>query len=330
MDTLLLNKSEVESLIDPDKVLTAVENGYRSFNSGQVVQPDFMSLVRPGTHVGFDFKAGMDMQAGFVSMKSSSGGYKDNTSLVLPTGLNMVYLYDAGTSALKCIMDGTFITRCRTAAAGAVSVKYMARKDAHTLAIIGAGGQARWQMRAILRVRNITAVTVWSYTSEHAAKYAEEMQKETGITVTCCKTPEDAVRDADIIVTTTIGRRGPVLNRAMLKKGTHIAAIGSDMPDKQELNTDIFRDARLIVDSVRTASRNGETHHALDEGVLTEDQIAGEIGEVILGRIPGRTSKDEITVFDTCGMAIQDNAMAVSLYKEAVRKHIGASFDFLG
>lgn len=330
MDTLLLQKSDVEQLIDLDSVLTAVENGYRSFNSGQVVQPDFMSLVRPGTHIGFDFKAGMDMQAGFISLKSSSGGYKDNISMGLPSGLNMVYLYDAATSALKCIMDGTFITRCRTAAAGAISVKYMARKDAHSLAVIGAGGQARWQLRAILRVRHITEVTVWSYTREHAEEYAREMQKETGIPVRYCTTPEDAVRNADIIVTTTIGRRGPVLNRSMLKNGVHIAAIGADMPDKQELDTDIFKDARLIVDSVRTASKNGETHHALEEGVIRESQIAGEIGEVILGRVPGRSSEDEITVFDTCGMAIQDNAMAVSLYREAIIKHMGSTFDFLG
>jgi ornithine cyclodeaminase/alanine dehydrogenase len=143
MQTLLLNKDEVGSLIDLDAVREAVEAGYRSFSSGNVVQPPFMEVHLPGSHAGIDFKGGLDMGAGYLSLKASSGGFDNNAKLGLPVGMNTVMLFEASTCALKCIMDGTFITGCRTGAAGAISVKYLARPEAHTLCIIGAGSQAR-------------------------------------------------------------------------------------------------------------------------------------------------------------------------------------------
>jgi alanine dehydrogenase len=329
MDTILLNKSDVGSLIDLDKVQEAVEDGYRSFSSGKVVQPDFMNIVKPGTHTGFDFKGGLDLGGGFISIKSSSGGYPDNPKLGLPTGLNMVYLYEADTSALKCIMDGTWITGCRTAAAGAISVKYLARENADKIAMIGAGNQARRQLRAILRVRDIKEVYVWSYTKESVEQYCKEMSEETGLSIKACESAKEAVEQADIIVTTTRGRKGPVVKREWVKPGTHIAAIGSDMPDKQELDTDLFPGAKVVDDSIAFCLKNGETHHAVEEGVIPESAIYGEIGEILLGEKPGRENDEEITIFDTVGMAIQDNVMASAIYKQALEKGLGIKFDFL-
>lgn len=329
MNTLLLNKSDVGSLIDLDQILKFVENGYRSFNSGQVIQPDFLTIVKPGTHLGFDFKSGLDMNSGYVTIKSSSGGYVDNPKLGLPTGMNMVFLYDINTSALKCIMDGTWITGCRTSAAGAISVKYLARKNATRLAMLGSGNQARRQLRAILRVRPIDTIYAYSYSEENTKAYASEMFKETGIPITICSSAEETVINADIIVTTTRGRRGPLIQKKWIKPGTHIVAIGSDMPDKQELSTDIFAGAKIINDSIDLCSKNGETHHAIDDGIIQLSDIYGEIGEILLGQKPGRTSEDEITIFDTVGMAIQDNVMAAYLYEEAVKRNLGQNMDFL-
>ncbi len=330
MDTLLLNKSDVGSLIDLDAILEAVEDGYRSFNSGLVVQPDFMTIVKPGTHTGFDFKGGLDMGGGYITIKSSSGGYPDNPKIGLPTGMNMVYLYEADTSALKCIMDGTWITGCRTAAAGAISVKYLSRKNSSKICIIGAGNQGRRQLRAMVRVRPIKDVYVWGYSQEEIDAYISEMSAELKeINFYPCSTAEEGVRKADIVVTTTIGRRTPIVKREWLKPGTHIAAIGADMPDKQELCTDVFKGAKVVNDSIKLCIKNGETHHAVEEGVINVEDIYGEIGEIILGKKPGRENDEEITIFDTVGMAIQDNVTAVSLYKGAIEKGLGIKYDFL-
>lgn len=329
MNTLLLNKTEVGSLINLDKILLSVENGYCNFSSGNVIQPDFINLVRPGTHIGFDFKTGFDLESDVITMKSSSGGYNNNPTLGLPTGMNMVYLYDATTSALKCIMDGTWITGCRTAAAGAISVKYLARKNATKLAMIGAGGQSRRQLRAILRVRNIEEVFIYSYSPEHVEEYISEMSKETGLNFIPCSTAQQAIEQADIIVTTTRGRKGPIVKKEWLKPGTHIAAIGADIPDKQELDVSVFSGAKIVTDSTTLCLKSGDTHHAVDNGIISVKDIYGEIGEIILGKKPGRENEEEITIFDTVGMAIQDISMATSLYTEALKLGLGVNYDFL-
>ena len=272
MKTLLLNRTEVGELIDLDDVLIAVENGYRSFSKGKVIQPDFMHMVRPNTNAGFDFKCGMDLGSNYISMKCSSGGYDDNPKLGLPTGINSVLLYEADTSALKCVMDGTWITGCRTAAAGAISVKYLAKQDASKLCIIGDGNQARRQLRAISRVRDIKEVFIWSYNTDKVSKYVEEMSAEMGIKITACATAKEAVEHADIVVTTTRARRDLVVKKEWVKAGTHIVAIGADMPDKQELASDVFAGAKIVNDSIHLCTVNGDTHHAIEDGTIKIDR----------------------------------------------------------
>lgn len=328
MDTLLLNKDEVESLIDRDSVFEAVEAGYRSFNSGLVVQPDFMAVTLPGTHEGIDFKGGLDMGGGYISIKASSGGYDNNPKLGLPRGMNTVMLFEANTSALRCIMDGTWITNMRTAAAGAISVKYLARENAEKLCIIGAGKQARNQLLAIMRVRNLTEVRVWDAMPEFLDAYVKEMKEETGLNILKCATAEEAVRSVDIVVTVTRGHSGPIVKKEWLKPGTHIVAVGSDMPDKQELEADIFAGAKVVNDSIGLCIKSGETHNAVREGIIKPEDIHAEIGEIILGKKTGRENAEEITIFDTVGMAIQDNVTAAMLYKGALKRGMGTNYTF--
>ena len=328
MKTLLLNKDDVGEVIDLDAVFSAVENGYRSFNSGKVIQPDFMSVELPDSHACIDFKGGLDLDSGYITLKSSAGGYKGNPDLGLPTGMNTVMLFEANTGALKCVMDGTWITGCRTAAAGAISVKYLAREDAKTLSIIGAGNQARRQLRAILRVRDFTEVRVWNASPDALDAYVREMSAETGFDIRKCATAEEAVRAADVVVTTTRAHRGPIVQRDWLKPGTHVVAIGSDMPDKQELSVDIFKDAKVVNDSVDLCVKYGDTHHAVEQGVIGREDIHAEIGDIILGKKAGRENPDEITVFDSVGMAIQDTATVAMLYRAAVEKGLGSEYEF--
>ncbi|MEA5084941.1 MAG: ornithine cyclodeaminase family protein [Lachnospiraceae bacterium] len=328
MKTLLLNKDEVGSLIDLDAVIAAVEEGYKSFNSGLVVQPDFMAVELPGTHKGIDFKCGLDMGGGYITIKSSSGGYDDNPKLGLPIGMNTVLLLDAKTSALKCIMDGTWITGCRTGAAGAISVRYLARADAEKLCIIGAGKQARRQLLAIMRVRKLTEVRVWDASPKYLDTYVQEISHETGLNIIKCAKAEDAVRGADIVVTTTRGRSGPIVKKEWIQPGTHIVAIGADMPDKQELCADVFKGAKVVNDSVDLCVKSGETHNAVEAVVIGKEDIYAEIGEIILGKKIGRENSEEVTIFDTVGMAIQDNVTAAMLYKNALKKGIGTWYEF--
>jgi alanine dehydrogenase len=328
METLLLNKDEIGSLIDLDAVLEAVESGYKSFSSGRVVQPDFMSVELPGSHACIDFKGGLDLDGGYITIKSSAGGYKRNPELGLPTGMNTVMLFEASTGALKCVMDGTWITGCRTAAAGAISVKYLSREDAKTLCIIGAGNQARRQLRAIIRVRDFSEVHVWNASSEALDEYVREMSEETGLDIRKCETAEDAVRAADVIVTTTRAHRGPIVKKDWLKPGAHIVAIGSDMPGKQELSADVFEEAKVVNDSVELCVKYGDTQHAVKEGIIKPEDIHAEIGEILLGKKAGRENPDEITIFDSVGMAIQDTVTVAMLYKAALDKGLGTPYEF--
>jgi alanine dehydrogenase len=328
METLLLNKEEVSSLIDLDAIRAAVEDGYRSFNSGLVVQPKIMDVVLPGTHEGVDFKGGLDMGSGYITLKASSGGYDNNPKLGLPTGMNTVMLFEAKTCALKCVMDGTFITGCRTAAAGAISVKYLARTDAEKLCVIGAGSQARRQLEAMMRVRKLTEVRAWDALPEFLDAYVKEMSAKTGLKIRKCATAEEAVRGADIVVTTTRGRSGPIVKKEWIQPGTHIAAIGADASDKQELDADVFAGAKVVCDSSNLCSERGETHNAVKAGIIRPEDIHAEIGEIILGRKSARENSDEVTIFDTVGMAIQDIVTAAMLYKGALEKGVGTRYEF--
>ncbi|MEW6401305.1 MAG: ornithine cyclodeaminase family protein, partial [Chloroflexota bacterium] len=319
---------EVGSLIDLDAVLAAVEDGYRSFNSGLVVQPKIMDLTLPGTHEGIDFKGGLDMGGGYMTLKASSGGYDKNPNLGLPIGMNTVLLFEAKTSFLKCIMDGTWITGCRTAAAGAISVKYLARTNAEKLCIIGAGKQARRQLLAMMRVRKLTEVRAWDALPEFLDSYVSEMSTKTGLRIRKCATAEEAVRGADIVVTTTRGRSGPIVKKEWVQPGTHIAAIGADMPDKQELYADVFAGAKVVNDSINLCVESGETHNAVKVGIIRTEDIHAEIGEILLGKKPGRENPDEVTIFDTVGMAIQDIVTAAMLYKGALEKGLGTRYEF--
>ena len=328
MDTLLLSKEEVSSLIDLDAILAAVEEGYRSFNRGLVVQPKIMDIVQPGTHAGFDFKGGLDMGSGFISLKCSSGGYDNNPKLGLPTGMNIVMLFEAKTGALKCIMDGTYITGCRTGAAGAISVKYLARQDAEKLCVIGAGSQARRQLLAIMRVRKLAEVRAWDALPEFLDKYVTEMSVETGLSIRKCATAEEAVRGADVVVTTTRGRSGPIVKNEWIQPGMHIAAIGADAEGKQELEAEIFARAKVVTDSSPLCVERGETRNAVQAGIIRPEDIHAEIGEILLGKKPGRENPDEVTIFDTVGMAIQDIVTATMLYKGALEHGLGTHYEF--
>jgi len=329
MKTLLLTKAEVGSLISMKEVIGTVEEAYKAFNSDQVVQPGYMGIHLPAPRGEIDFKAGYDKSAEMISLKASSGGFLDNPAAHgVPNGMGTILLFDARSCALACVMDGSLITGLRTGAAGAVSVKALARKNSRTIASIGTGNQARMQVRAIREVLKVERIHAWDSNPETLARYKADIEGELGIPVAAATSKREAVEQADILVTTTRGK-GSLVEAAWVKPGTHIVAIGTDQRGKQELDPEIFRNAKIVTDSTEQCIEKGETWHPLDRKIIARDDIHAEIGEILLGRKPGRESDDEVTIFDSTGMAIQDNTTSAKIYRNAVERNVGAFFEFL-
>ena len=328
MKTLLLKKEEVSRLIDMREVIGTVEEAYKAFNSGQVDQPDYIGFHLPAPRGEIDFKFCYFSENDTISLKSSSGGFNDNPATYgVPSGMGTILLFDARTGGLACVMDGSLITGLRTGAAGAVSVKVLARKDARKVASIGTGNQARMQIRAINEVMKIQEIHAWDSIPESLAKYKMDIEREFGIPVVAANSKREAVEQADILVTTTRGK-GSLVEAAWIKPGTHIVAIGTDQRGKQELEPEIFRHATIVNDSIAQCTEKGETWHPLNGNIITKAGIHAEIGEILLGRKPGRENDEEITIFDSTGMAIQDNTTASKIYRNAVEKGIGSYFAF--
>lgn len=329
MKTLLLKKEEVRGLIAMKEVIGAVEEAYKGFNGDQVVQPDYIGIDLHPPRGDIDFKLGYYKGNEIISMKASSGGFPDNpTTYGVPSGMGTILLFDARSCALVCVMDGSLITGLRTGAAGAVSVKALARKDAKRVTSIGTGNQARMQIRAISQVMKIEELHAWDHHADSLASFKADIEREFGIPVVVANSKQEAVEQADILITTTRGK-GSVVEAAWVKPGTHIVAIGTDAKGKQEFEPEIFRHAKAVVDSILQCSEKGEIQHALRLNILSKDGIHAEIGEVLLGKKPGRTSDEEITIFDSTGMAVQDNTTSNKIYQNALAHNVGSFFEFI-
>lgn len=329
MKTLLLRKEEVRRLISMREVIGTVEEAYRAFNSGEVVQPGYFGIHLPPPRGEIDFKLGYHKAAEVISMKASSGGFIDNPARHgVPNGMGTILLFDARSCALACVMDGSLITGLRTGASGAVSVRALARKDAKTIASIGTGNQARMQIRAIREVMEIERIHAWSRTPDTLSRFKADIESELGIPVVIAGSKREAVEQADVLVTTTRGK-GPLVEAGWVKPGTHIVAIGSDQQGKQELDPEIFRNAKIVNDSIDQCTEKGETWHPLSRGIIRKDEIHAEIGEILLGAKPGRENDGEVTIFDSTGMAIQDATTATKIHRNAIDRGVGTFFEFI-
>jgi ornithine cyclodeaminase/alanine dehydrogenase len=293
-----------------------------------VVQPPYVSIHLPHPRGEMDFKVGYYQSDEVISMKASSGGFINNPGVFgLPTGMGTIQLFDARTCALICVLDGSLITGFRTGAAGAVSVRALARKNAGKVTAIGTGNQARNQIRAIREIMKIEQIQAWDVSPEALAKYKQDIEAEFGIPVIVSNSEQEAVGQADILITTTRGK-GSLVEASWVKPGTHIVAIGTDQRGKQELDPELFRNAKIVNDSIEQCTEKGETWCALNVNIISKSDIYAEIGEILLGKKPGRENDQEITIFDSTGMAIQDITTAYKVYLNAKENNIGTSFEF--
>ena len=328
MKTLLLSKNDVESILTMEGVIETVKDGYRAFEEGRVQQPDIVSMEMPEYNGETDIKSCYNEGNKSISVKTASGFFDNGKKNTLPTMIGVIQVFDGQTGALLCVMDGSLITGIRTGAAGAISSELLARKDAKTVCVIGGGGQARMQVYGHCKVRDIKTVKAFSPYPPELAQYKKDVEAETGAEVIICATVEDAAKDADIIITTTPSKEF-LLPAEVVKAGTHIVAVGADMAGKNEVDPKLFKDAKVINDNIAQCISRGETRNAVIAGVIKEEDIYAEIGEILTGRKPGRTDDAEITIFDTTGMAIQDNVTAMNVYLTAKKKGIGQYFEFL-
>jgi alanine dehydrogenase len=317
----LLSDGDVKRLFSMKDAIAAVEHVFAEDALGKAVMPSKIYLNVEGYG---DFRA---MPAYVPSIDTAGikwvSVYPDNPHKGIPTVMATLLLNDPQTGKLLCAINASTLTDLRTGAAGGVAAKYLARKDSSVVGIIGSGHQAWTQALAYKEVfgDRIKSVKVYSPHMEHADAFAGRVRAELGYDAQAYKTAQEAA-DADIIATVTPAHR-PILIADWVKPGTHINAIGADAPGKQELESMLTIKARVFVDSIEQASHSGEINVPWRQGLLNREKIAGTIGEVITGKLPGRTSDEEITVFDSTGLAIQDMAVGHVVYRRALEEGKG-------
>jgi ornithine cyclodeaminase/alanine dehydrogenase-like protein (mu-crystallin family) len=219
------------------------------------------------------------------------------------------------------------VTALRTAAATAVAARYLAAPEARTLTVCGCGTQAPYQIRALLAVRRVERILLHDRILEQAAGLAARVAAETGVPVAAVEDLGKALREADVIVTCTPARR-PLVAFEDVRAGAFVAGVGADNPAKHELDPRLLAKSRVVVDSLEQAATIGDLHHALEAGALRREDVHAELWEVVAGRKPGRVSAEEIVVFDSTGVALEDVAAAALVYERAMASQAGRRVSF--
>jgi ornithine cyclodeaminase len=257
------------------------------------------------------------------SFKVASGFYR-NPERGLPVGAGLVLAFSAETGELAAVLfDNGYLTELRTGAAGALAADLLARQRVGKVAMLGVGGQARYQLEALAGVRRPEVVTAWGRDPAKAEAYATEMRERLGLAVEVAPSPRDAVEGADVVVTTTPARE-PLVRAEWLAPGAHVTAVGSDMPEKQELDAAVLARAdKVVADRLEACLENGEIHRAVAAGAITAGDVHAELGEIAAGDRQGRESDDEITVADLTGVGVQDAALAAFVVTQAEARGAG-------
>jgi ornithine cyclodeaminase len=321
---VLISEKDVRAVLTMDDLIAAMEAALVAFCTGTVAQP-LRTIVDAGGRGFFGvmpaYLPGPDaLGAKLVTL------FPGNARAGLPTHLATIVLLDAATGALVAIIDGRYITEARTAAVSAVSVALLAREDASTLAIVGAGVQGRSHLEAITRVRSIRDVRVWSPTESSRLEFLREMQPKTAAAISIARSAREAVEGADIVVLATAARQ-PVVQNEWIADGVHVCAVGACRPDQREMDSALVARAKLFVDSRTGAtSEAGDVIIPMKEGAIDASHIAGELGEVAAGTRPGRTSPGEVTIFKSLGMAVEDVAAAHLAFTKASERGLGRGF----
>jgi alanine dehydrogenase len=322
----LLSDTDIKRLVTMNDIVPAVEQVFAEYADGRVEMPGKTYVNVRGYG---DFRA---MPAYVPSINTAGikwvNVHPDNPQKGLPTVMATLLLNEPKTGRLLCVMNASSLTDERTGAAGGVAAKDLARRGASTVGIIGSGHQAYTQILAynVVLGPQIRLVRVYSRHAEHAEALARRIHGEMGYEAMAVESAREAADDADIIATATPAR-SPVLKAEWVRPGAHVNAIGADAPGKQELESALTLKARVFVDSVEPASHSGEVNVPISQGLMDKNKIAGTIGQVITGNVPGRTSDEDITIFDSTGLSIQDMTVGRIVYQRALKDGLGTDIN---
>ncbi|PDQ22980.1 ornithine cyclodeaminase family protein [Mesorhizobium sanjuanii] len=323
----ILTEAELRKVVKLDLAAVAcVEHAFRALATLPVAMPPILRLDIPEHRGEVDVKTAYIPGVDGFAIKISPGFF-DNPKLGLPSLNGMMVLLSARTGLVEALLlDNGYLTDVRTAAAGAVAAKHLSRPDSSVAAVYGAGVQARLQLEALLLVRPIRQARIWARDGAKAEATAADLSQSLGIDVRAASDPRQAAAEADVIVTTTPSER-PVLMAQWLKSGQHVTAMGSDSEHKNEIDPAVFEKVVYVADSLKQTRRLGELHHAIAAGVAAADQAFPELGAVIAGTSPGRTSPSDITLADLTGTGVQDTAIATLARDRANAAKAGTSFE---
>jgi len=324
--TLVLSRRDVQSLLGLDECIVAVEAAFRLHAEGRSLSPGVLGVPAPGG--GFHIKAaGLELGRLYFAAKTNANFSDNPRRHGLPAIQGVIVLCDAENGCPLAVMDSIEVTIRRTAAATAVAAKWLARPDARTATICGCGAQGRAQLRALARVRPLQRAYAFDADEATARAYARDLSAELGFEVTPVADLAAALQTSDVCVTCTPSRK-PFLLREHVLPGTFVAAVGADSADKQELDPRLLAAGVVVPDVLEQCAAIGDLHHALDAGVLTRDDVHAELADVVTGRKPGRRSREEITIFDSTGIALEDVAAAVVVYEKALAAGRGLGVAF--
>jgi ornithine cyclodeaminase len=329
MKVLIVNQAEVTRLLPMDECIDLMAETLAAVDRGEAILPLRNKLALPD-HVGV-----LGMMPAYLGNIDAVGlkvitVFHGNHGTKYDSHQGAVLLFETGHGQLLSIMDASSITAIRTAAVSGLATRLLAREDASRVAILGSGVQAKTNLEAMIAVRPVRDVVVWSRNADHAATFAERESSRYGIPVKTARDVRVAVEGADIICTTT-GSRQPILEGDWIPAGCHINAVGSSIAVARELDAMAVKRSKLFVDRREsTLNEGGDFLIAKQEGAVSDEHILGEIGELLTGKIKGRTSRDDITLFKSLGIAVEDLASANHIYRKAIEQGLGTSVELGG
>ncbi len=314
----VFDEQQIRRAVAPPDAIEAVRHAFAADGRGETVVPAVINLAIPGIDGEFHVKTAYVAGMRHVAVKVASGFY-DNPTRGLPTGSGLMMLFDATTGMpAALLLDNGYLTDVRTGAAGAVAAEVLARARIRTVGVIGSGVQARQQARCLHHVRPFERLIAWSIDGGGLAGYVDEIRASLRVDAVAADGPETVAREADVLVTCTPSR-APIVSADWLRPGLHVTALGSDGPGKQELDARCLARADLVVcDRRAQCARLGELQHAVARALIREDAVA-ELGQVVAGTKPGRTSESQITIADLTGVGFQDTAIASLAYERLCR-----------
>jgi ectoine utilization protein EutC len=325
---LIFTEQELKQYVQLNQeAVKVVEDAFTKLSKNEVMMPPIMRVDIDDQNGEVDVKTAYIKDKEMFAIKISSGFF-NNFQLGLPSGNGMMILISTQTGVPEAILlDNGYLTDIRTAAAGAVAAKYLSKESIETVGIIGAGSQARYQLRSLSLVRNFNKVLVYARSPERALAFATEMAVELGVEITAVASAETVVRNSDTVITTTPAKE-PIIKAEWLHSGLHITAMGSDAEHKQELEAEVLAKADLLVcDTKAQCARLGELQHALSQGLLSDKSPIIELGDLTSLKVAGRANDEQVTVCDLTGTGVQDTAIALFAYQEMVKRNLGLKIE---